>query len=187
MDRLCTGCNQLKTVSWFGINRATKTGLDWHCKPCRSEAVKQRRNARKALGKCVYCLCPTNGSRRCHDCQVKRYKALKSDRAKWEIYKLRCRFSEAVSGAKVRKSVVSLLGISVEGFLKHIESKFTDGMSWSNSGKWHYDHIKPVCSFDHSKPEDVSKCWHYTNFQPLWAAENIRKGARQTEEKETSQ
>ena len=34
---------------------------------------------------------------------------------------------------------------------------------------------RAVASFDLSKVEDRQKCFHYTNLQPLWAEENIRK------------
>ena len=48
-------------------------------------------------------------------------------------------------------------------------------MSWNNYGKWHVDHIRPCIDFDLSKPEEQQKCFHYTNLQPLWAEENMRK------------
>ena len=44
-----------------------------------------------------------------------------------------------------------------------------------NYGEWHVDHIIPCCKFDMKNPEDQKKCFHYTNLQPLWATENLRK------------
>jgi hypothetical protein len=29
-----------------------------------------------------------------------------------------------------------------------------------------------------AKPEDQKACFHFTNLQPLWAADNLAKGAR---------
>jgi len=49
-------------------------------------------------------------------------------------------------------------------------------MSFKNHGEWHLDHIYPV-SLAKSE-EEIIKLNHYTNFQPLWAKENIRKGNR---------
>jgi len=69
-------------------------------------------------------------------------------------------------------STEKLLGCSAAQFVAHIEAQFLPGMSWANHGDWHFDHIRPIASFEN--PED-SACWHFTNFQPLWAADNIRK------------
>jgi hypothetical protein len=47
-------------------------------------------------------------------------------------------------------------------------------MSLSNHGQWHLDHIYPV-SLAKSQ-EEIIRLNHYTNFQPLWAEDNIVKG-----------
>ena len=48
-------------------------------------------------------------------------------------------------------------------------------MSWSNRGEWHIDHIIPCSSFNLLDEKEQEKCFHYTNLQPLWAAENLSK------------
>ena len=73
---------------------------------------------------------------------------------------------------------LELLGASVTFVKKYLESLFQPGMSWDNYGEWHVDHIIPCASFDLNDPEQQKKCFHYTNLQPLWAADNIAKGAR---------
>jgi hypothetical protein len=40
---------------------------------------------------------------------------------------------------------------------------------------WHIDHIRPVSSFDLSDPAQVQECFHFSNLQPLWAIDNIKK------------
>lgn len=68
------------------------------------------------------------------------------------------------------------IGCSREELLLHIEKQFKSGMSWENSPEWHIDHIKPLSSAK-TYEELISLC-HYTNLQPLWAKDNISKGAK---------
>jgi len=75
-------------------------------------------------------------------------------------------------------ATLDLLGGDLEQAKKHIESLFQEGMNWNNHGMygWHIDHIKPCVSFDLTNPEELKKCFHYTNLQPLWATDNLSKG-----------
>ena len=68
-----------------------------------------------------------------------------------------------------------MLGCTWEELRCHMESKFLDGMSWANRSMWHIDHITPLASA--KSVEEVVKLCHYTNLQPLWAEDNMRKGA----------
>jgi endogenous inhibitor of DNA gyrase (YacG/DUF329 family) len=72
-------------------------------------------------------------------------------------------------------TTIKLVGCSIKKLRKHLEKQFTKGMSWSNYGKWHVDHIIPCASFDLSKPNEQHKCFNYKNLQPLWAKENLEK------------
>jgi hypothetical protein len=82
-------------------------------------------------------------------------------------------------GAKAHKTT-ALIGCTVDELRQHLEAQFTDGMTWDNYGRtgWHIDHIRPCASFDLSDPEQQRECFHYSNLQPLWAVDNIRKGSR---------
>jgi len=91
---------------------------------------------------------------------------------------LRIRICDAIRNHIKSKSTKKLIGCSVEQLKQHLESQFKPGMSWSNYGKWHIDHIRPCVSFDLSKPEEQRKCFHYTNLQPLWAKDNLSKGSK---------
>ena len=75
-------------------------------------------------------------------------------------------------------SAVRDLGCAVEELKKHLESKFQPGMTWKNQGLWHIDHVRPLASFDLTERAQFLQACHYTNLQPLWAAENLKKAAR---------
>lgn len=73
---------------------------------------------------------------------------------------------------------VEALGYRTEEFRQHIEAQFRPGMSWANHGEWHVDHIRPLASFDLTDAEQRRAANALPNLQPLWAQENMRKGAR---------
>ena len=93
---------------------------------------------------------------------------------------LRNRIYKAVAYQCGEKSArtVDLLGCSVKELRMWLESQFQQGMSWDNYGsKWHIDHYFPCASFDLTKAKEQGLCFHWTNLQPLWATENLRKNA----------
>jgi len=68
------------------------------------------------------------------------------------------------------------LGCHTKDFNHYLESKFTKGMTWDNYGTyWHLDHILPCASFNHEDEKQRKQCWHWTNFQPLEAEQNVTK------------
>jgi hypothetical protein len=95
--------------------------------------------------------------------------------------RLRNRIKSAlVCGSKV-SSTMSLLGCSIPSLKIYLESKFETGMSWENWGfgqdKWNVDHIMPLCIFDLTKPEHQKRAFHFSNLQPLWQVDNLKKRA----------
>jgi hypothetical protein len=67
-----------------------------------------------------------------------------------------------------------ILGCTFEYFMKYIEEQFLEGMSWENYGEWHLDHKTPVSWAE--TEEQIYELNKYTNFQPLWAKDNLSKG-----------
>lgn len=106
------------------------------------------------------------------------------------IYKLsiamRRRFYMAVrnqvyDGWDIRSGeAVWMLGCSMAEFVAYIESLWSDGMTWGNWTRdgWHIDHIIPFSAFDMSDESQRRAACHYTNLRPLWAKDNLRKGAK---------
>lgn len=99
---------------------------------------------------------------------------------------LRSRLAVAVSLNLKSGSAVEDLGCSIGQLKLYLESKFyineSDGrwMSWDcwESNGWHIDHIKPLSSFDLTDRSQFLQACHYTNLQPLWAKDNLKKGAK---------
>ena len=99
------------------------------------------------------------------------------------IYKLINNFRTAIYQVlkenNVRKNghYFEILNYSPDELINHLETQFTDGMTWENYGRWHVDHIRPISSFNINQigDEEFMKCWSLENLQPLWGEENIRK------------
>jgi len=70
-------------------------------------------------------------------------------------------------GQTKESHTIDMLRYSALDLKNYLEKFFTPGMSWSNYGEWHIDHIKPVSSFDRETP--VSIVCSLQNLQPLWA------------------
>ena len=80
---------------------------------------------------------------------------------------------------KKTKSSIKYLGCDINTFIRHMEKKLIDDMTWDNI---HIDHIKPVSRFNLDLEEEFNKCCHYTNLQPLHAKDNLNKSNKWTDE-----
>jgi hypothetical protein len=92
----------------------------------------------------------------------------------------RCRVAAALKRVACwrRGRTVDLLGCSIDFYKDYLEKLFVPGMSWANRNLWHIDHITAVSKFDLSTEQGQKAAFRYTNTQPLWASDNLRKGAR---------
>lgn len=84
---------------------------------------------------------------------------------------LRARLSKFVN--QKHKTTLDYLGLSLEEYKQYLSKMFDNNMNWKNYGEWHIDHIKPLSSAKNK--EELIKLFHYTNTQPLWAKENLKK------------
>lgn len=113
-----------------------------------------------------------------------RRRALVRDRLKTDIhFRLRSHLATRLWTALKRRkqnkvgSAVRDLGCTLGELRAHLESRFQTGMTWENYGPgWHIDHIIPLAAFDLSNRHQFMTAAHYTNLQPMWASENMRKG-----------
>ena len=148
-------------------------GREWYLK--NNESVKARAKKWKTENKEKVAISEKKG-------RVKRlpqlreyWKKLRQDPRKRLLFNMRNRLCSATKGVCYSESTKELLGCSMHDFRYHLESKFTQGMSWDNYGKWHVDHKIPCSFFDLSIKEERERCFNYRNLQPLWAIDNFIK------------
>jgi hypothetical protein len=93
---------------------------------------------------------------------------------------LRRRINEALRGKHKSARTLELLGCNIEELRRHLASKFSGGMDWDNYGRtgWHLDHIIPCNRFNLLDAAEQRLCFHFSNLQPLWAKDNLRKQDR---------
>ena len=164
--KICNICNINKPLNSFSKDKSRKDGLNIKCTSCR----KNYRN------KSVYTK------------YQKEYRKLNKDKiAKYTREKrkidplfklksyLRTRIWSILKKDKY-KNTEELLGASFKEVQNHIESTFTEGMTWKNYGKWHVDHKIPLASA--KTKEEVEKLCHFTNLQALWAEDNFKKHSK---------
>jgi len=78
-----------------------------------------------------------------------------------------------VKNINKNNNTFEIVGCSPIELKEHLEKQFINGMSWENRKDWHIDHIIPLSSA--KTKDELLKLFHYTNLQPLWAIDNIKK------------
>lgn len=132
--------------------------------------------------------------RRYYNRNIDRIRALKKDYKKLKHKTDPCARIAATCRNRIRHALKSqiaikskkskeLIGCSYTFLKTHIENQFTEGMSWANYGLWHIDHIVPCSKFNLLDEEQMNRCFHYSNLQPLWAKDNLTKSNKLLEDK----
>lgn len=69
---------------------------------------------------------------------------------------------------------VSLLGYGPDELRAHLESTFTEGMSFDNYGEWQVDHVVPKreYGFPLEGEPGFKECWSLANLRARWATDN---------------
>lgn len=94
---------------------------------------------------------------------------------------LRARIGKAIrsQGGVKYDPAWELLGCPPAYLWDHLQALFLTGMTVENYGKvWHIDHVRPCASFDLTDPVQQKECFNWTNLQPLFALDNLKKGAK---------
>ena len=201
--KICSKCKVEKTRGEFFTQSDKKSGLSSHCKACRKaeyyskkdekdsyhKAYRSRhkeeiscyhklwreanKESRAEYNKSWYAVNRKTLIKKAVDYRRKR---LKEDSSFRVVSNLHRRVLLALHGKDKSSKTLELLGCSVYKLKLHLAARFQGGMSWDNYGEWHVDHVLPCASFDLTDSEQQKQCFHYTNLQPLWAEDNLKKG-----------
>lgn len=105
---------------------------------------------------------------------------IKNKRNSDDLFRLSCNLQRRVKlfldskNISKQNKTFDIVGCSPEFLKEYLEKQFTEGMSWELVGKHiHIDHIIPLSSA--KTEEEVYKLCHYSNLQPLWAEDNMKK------------
>jgi len=176
--KICSKCKIEKLKSEFFVDSSRKDKLNYSCKLCVSSCNKAREKIK-------------NYSQKRKEWKKKNWEYYSIQQTQYDknkrkndpLYRLRKNLrARLVSFLKSKTNfkssgLTSLLSCTATELKQHLESKFQSDMNWNNYGikGWHIDHILPLSNFDLSNPEQLAKACHYTNLQPLWWIDNLKK------------
>ena len=182
--KVCSKCNEEKEFGEFYKHKKGKNGLMSYCKECQLIQSNSWRTENPEKIK-QYELCNAEKRQKYRKDNSENMKQYFTDyqrnRRRNDLnHRIICNLRNRLWCAVARKQgkTKDLLGCTVAQLRTFLEAEFEEGMTWENHGKWHIDHIRPCASFNLEDPEEQKKCFHWTNLQPLWAADNLSKGAR---------
>lgn len=189
----CPECKRVRHRSHFNKQSARRDGLQARCAECGSKRASAYQAANRDRLTERHREWVANNRER-HSAWMAAYrqrperKALHARRAAAARAtvsgqlknRIATRLYHVLRGGKGGSRTEALVGWTIAELRGHLERQFLKGMSWENMGEWHIDHILPLSSFVIEGPDDpeLRRAWALTNLRPLWAADNIRKGAR---------
>lgn len=176
-ERTCYKCGVTKDEILFTKNNNLKSGYNNICKQCDAIRAKDYYESRKeSVSKRHHEYYRKNKENIYAKSRIYRKEREKLDPSFKIASRTRARIYKAVKRGYKNSRTTELIGCSFEELKTYIESKFVEGMSWENYGKWEIDHIIPCASFDLTSTEQQKKCFNYSNLHPLWSIDNKMKG-----------
>ena len=187
-EKACRSCSEIKNLSNFNRDKKTPDGYDYQCKDCRKAQKKEwrKKNSEHVSNYDKQYYLENKDAKRKSNLEAR-----KRRRKNNPLLKIKEAYSSSLRRAfqsiKIQKNTKSsdVIGCTNKEFRDHLASQFYnhpqtgEPMTFENYGLygWHLDHIIPISS---AKSEaDIRKLSHYSNIQPLWAEDNLKKSSRQ--------
>lgn len=198
--KICSKCKESKQFSEFAKRKDAKDGYRNECKICAKEwrlnnkenLLEYNKNWKKSNTEHISIYNKNyaqDNKEKLKNYQKKWYqdnkdninKRVKMKKITDPIFLISCsvrkRMSEYIKKNNILKTnrTFEIVGLTPTELVNYLESKFLDGMSWENYGLhgWHIDHKIPLSSA--KDEEELYKLCHYSNLQPLWSEDNLRK------------
>lgn len=205
----CACCQQILPFEKFPLNKKRRSGRKSYCYDCqrakaleisRREDIKQKKKERESTREFLDNLSEYRKNSSKYKETITKYrktstvfKEYQKEYGRRPYVKVRRDLSTRIwqelklYGRTKQSSYDEYLGCSIEFFFNYLEGMFMENMSWENWGrgsdKWHADHIKACAEFNMYNEDEVKKCFHYSNYQPLWEPDNLRKSSKNAEGK----
>ena len=189
--KICSKCNIEKEICEYNKRKTSKDGYRNYCKLCHLEYSQKYVTENFDKYKNYQDVYHSNNVENHRKKSLEYYQNNKEKIHKYlkykydtdEIFKLRITVRTRINVFLRKKNITkknktfNLVGCSPEFLKEYIEKQFTEGMCWGLFGAHiHIDHIIPLSS---AKSEDeIYQLCHYTNLQPLWAKDNLKKGGK---------
>ena len=182
--KYCYGCELVLELTEFGKLSSAKDGLNTKCTKCTKKlAIKYYNNNSEKMN--LYKQKFNENNRELVRERQRNY--IKKRRSSDPLFKLtlniRSRLKDYLKNKGICKnkksSMFDIVGCSPQELRNHLESLWVEGMSWDNYGfnGWHVDHKTPLSSAL-DDIDEILKLNHYTNLQPLWGVDNLKKGKK---------
>jgi hypothetical protein len=200
--KICSKCKIQHSIENFNKDKTRRDSLSYICKQCSIDKKNKYINNNKEKVLLSYKIYRENNKERILKTKKENYyknidkikiyrkKYNKENREyfnNWEKNKaetdilfrlsrnMRSRLRSFLKSEKIIKKTktMDIVGCDSHFLKEYLEQKFQQGMSWDNYGVWHIDHIIPLSSAN--SEEEIYKLCHYTNLQPLWGIDNIKK------------
>jgi hypothetical protein len=195
-NRVCCRCKKEQPMCEYGPQKNGPDGYRSQCRSCRRleakeyrernlDKVKAAKEAWKTKNPDYDKIYSENNPDKKRDAIIKwnlENPGLASQRTKdWLVknphikaWRTTLRCSLLRMGKEKDGQTIDMLGYSAEDLKNHLESLFTEGMSWDNYGEWHIDHIQPLITFDVETPQSIVNA--LSNLRPMWATKKEING-----------
>jgi len=192
--KMCRNCLLEKSNEEFNKKSSTKDGLrDW-CRKCDNEYARMwrknnpkkhseinMRSYKKLSANPEWLKDRNEYGRKARKLNSKKYRETDrkrrlriKDTVEYKLRGICCNLNKRALSPRWSSKVP----YSSQQLKQRIEMNFKPGMSWDNWGEWHIDHKKPVKRFIDQGITNPALINSLANLQPLWAKDNISKGAK---------